>query len=547
MAAITPHTNLKLLRVPIELDNLNQLTFANSTLQYTYFNSLENKLEVDKFTYQRKDGVIRMPGTLDDLWQYNYVMYQNDGFNNKWMYAQIERMEFVSPGMTDIFIKTDVFQTWQFDLQYNQCFVEREHVSTDTVGLHTVPEGLETGEYVLNGNTTSIGDFSNLSDMLEIVMVSEIAGTISDSAVPASTLNGLPNGYYFLMSPYTNPQTGTISHIYDLAGKADAIGGVFIAPKSIFKYNNTYYYDEKTLTYTSGGTTLSCPVLIPSATTSPATLATTTVTKPTVIGETYTPKNNKLFTYPYTFLNVDNNAGSNTTYHWEDFSTSTANFTIKGTVTPGCSIKLYPTSYKNSDASDNTFAFGLTCAKFPTISWTSDPYTNWLTQNGVNTIISGVESTASSIALMAAGATTGMTGMTAVGGVNAVSAITNTIHQFYVHSIQPDQTKGNVNAGDVVFSSGNTGFTAYPMSIKAEYAQIIDNYFSMFGYKVSVVKVPNITGRANWNYVKTIGSKIHGYIPQEDIRELQSMFDNGVTFWHNPATFLDYTQNNGII
>lgn len=82
------------------------------------------------------------------------------------------------------------------------------------------------------------------------------------------------------------------------------------------------------------------------------------------------------------------------------------------------------------------------------------------------------------------------------------------------------------------------------MRPKTEYLKIIDDYFTMYGYKVNSVKIPNITGRPNWNYVKTINANILGNIPQEDIQELKNIFDNGVTFWHNPDTFLDYSQNN---
>ena len=38
--AVTPHTNIKLLKVPIELDNKNQLTFSNQNTQFNYFNGL---------------------------------------------------------------------------------------------------------------------------------------------------------------------------------------------------------------------------------------------------------------------------------------------------------------------------------------------------------------------------------------------------------------------------------------------------------------------------------------------------------------------------
>ena len=58
--AITPQTNLKLLKCNLNLDNNNQINFSTATAQYNYFNSLP-KLSVDNFTYQRKDNVIRYP------------------------------------------------------------------------------------------------------------------------------------------------------------------------------------------------------------------------------------------------------------------------------------------------------------------------------------------------------------------------------------------------------------------------------------------------------------------------------------------------------
>ncbi len=58
--AVTPQTNVKLLKVPIELDNKNQLTFSNQNDQFYYFNSLSS-INVDNCTYQRKDNIIRFP------------------------------------------------------------------------------------------------------------------------------------------------------------------------------------------------------------------------------------------------------------------------------------------------------------------------------------------------------------------------------------------------------------------------------------------------------------------------------------------------------
>ena len=107
MAAITPSTNLFLLKNPNNLSNENQLTFANATAQYNYFSSLQ-KLEVTDFTYQRKDYSVRYPGCVDDIINYNYVMYQNEAYTDKWYYAYIKQMRWVNDRVTDIIIETDL-------------------------------------------------------------------------------------------------------------------------------------------------------------------------------------------------------------------------------------------------------------------------------------------------------------------------------------------------------------------------------------------------------------------------------------------------------
>ena len=60
--AISPNTTLKLLKNPLQLDYKHQLTFANTTTQYNYFNNLP-KLEITEASYQRKDSIIYFPRT----------------------------------------------------------------------------------------------------------------------------------------------------------------------------------------------------------------------------------------------------------------------------------------------------------------------------------------------------------------------------------------------------------------------------------------------------------------------------------------------------
>ena len=50
------------------------------------------------------------------------------------------------------------------------------------------------------------------------------------------------------------------------------------------------------------------------------------------------------------------------------------------------------------------------------------------------------------------------------------------------------------------------------MSIKSEFAQIIDKYFTLFGYQVNRVGVPLEHSRSQWNFIKTNGANMWKWI-----------------------------------
>ena len=92
-------------------------------------------------------------------------------------------------------------------------------------------------------------------------------------------------------------------------------------------------------------------------------------------------------------------------------------------------------------------------------------------------------------------------------------------------------------------------FTYYKMSVKQEYARVIDEYFTRYGYKVNQNKVPNITGRRYFNYIQIASSDTLGYgeIPQRFMDDINKIAREGVTIWHDHDYLGDYTLNNSII
>jgi hypothetical protein len=275
----------------------------------------------------------------------------------------------------------------------------------------------------------------------------------------------------------------------------------------------------------------------------PYTFSGLSITRPTSFGS-YSPKNNKMFTFPYSYMNLTNNNGGNSIFKYEDFNSNTPSFEINGIISPSCSIRAIPLNYKNIAKNYN---YGLQGAKYPICSWLNDIYTNWLTQNAVNiglNVAGNVGQIISGVALASSGAGA----LSGAGQVaSGIGGIANTLGQIYQHSLVPPQAEGNINGGEVGGANSKLTFTLQNIQVREEMARVIDGYFSMFGYKVNRVKVPNITGRANWNYVKTIDVNIEGDIPQNDLSIIKGIFNKGITLWHNPNTMYDYSQNNGIV
>ena len=551
---ITPQTDLYLLKVPLEMSNDNKLTFADADAQYRYFFNLPKLAGDGMFTYQRKDGVIRFGALIDNIMEYNYVMYRNTAYSNKWFYAYITKMEWSSDQVTLIQIKTDVWQTYQFQLTYKPVLIDREHPNTDVAGDNLLPESVELGEYVTNGNVENFGNPSDVYRMvIEVSMVENESETTTLTATweDGSSHDFTPdlNDIYRGTTPLVVSGTSAfekVRDVYDLAGLSDAIINVYMLPASLI--GETYVLNLRSQIV---GSTRNkrAQVLVPKEKIGVFDISTKTISKPTSI-DSYTPRNKKLLTAPYCYFNISNNAGTSIPYYYEDFN-SNVSFKVEGTFGVSGNVKAIPIDYKNISSSENGLDFSISGAKYPVCSWKSDSYTNWLTQNAVNlnyqwssNLVGGAMNIAGSTL---GGGLLGAFGSSIQVGASLVSLANEQHIQKSKASFIPDQVHGNQNVGDFLWTKYRSQFTYLPMSIKARQAEILDEYFDQFGYKCNRVKIPNINGRRNWNFVKTIGCYIEANIPQDDLQEIKAMFDKGITFWHNPATFADYSQSNDIV
>ena len=455
----------------------------------------------------------------------NYLAFKNPKYGDKWIFGWVIDVKLLNDEVSQITFKTDVFSTWYSRFSLNEAFIEREHVDDDTVGKHTIPESLETGEYILN--TSTDGNITIGASSYIVLGISEMPFPIS---IPTGVrkYNGVFSGLLYVAF-----ETGDqAEHFIDLMQSyitQDIISTMFIVPSALIPdiTFSSVTFDSNTVTfgyvpYTDDEVLLGYNI----------------ANKMTTL-DSYSPVNNKLKVYPYQYLLVDNNAGSSQIYHYEDWKDTVddkCNFSVLGAVSPGCAIRIIPTNYKNLGVVDIE---GLDAPKLPTCGWTNDAYTNWLTQNAVNIPLSIATDTLKTIG----GAMSGNVG-SALGGV---SGITNTLTQVYEKSLTPQTAKGGVNQGDLTYAR-RLGWNLYHYSIRKEYAKSIDAYFSRFGYKVNEVKTPNLNSRTVFNFIKIGGMDelVSGNIPATDLEEINSIFRKGVTIFHDYTKIGNFSVSNPI-
>lgn len=559
-------TEVRLLNVPLENDYMHTIYFESKSDQTAYFKSktVSNRI-YNNLSYQRKDKFIRIPAKYDDLLNCNYVMYSNPAYSGKWYYAFITDIEYINDGTSNVHIETDVIQTWMFDYVVKASFVEREHVDSDNVGEHIVEEGLQLSEYIANSHKVALyggneyDGFYFLKNSSIVVGVTKIYEDGDMVDVKGTMYNGIYSGIrYYCFENNLSSDKGITAldkflNNYAKEGAIDSIVCMFLAPEKLaFVRENDgivnhavaggnlpdFYYINHYDSESDYNHLISFSNAI----------------------DGYTPRNKKLLSNPYKYLLVTNNSGGSVIYNYEDFYTvvdgeKTVNkpsFAIEGSLTPGCSIRMVPLNYKGCSRNDDE---GLNMGKYPILNWTSDVYTNWLTQNGVNIGLSIAGSVAQmGIGIAGALLSPATGGLSAVAGASAVASgvmgISSTLGEIHKMSMTPPQAEGNINSGDIVTSTGRNDFHFYEMSIKKQCAEIIDGFFDMFGYKVNKVKVPNKNHRRRWWYTKTIDVNIDGAIPMNDLKKIKECYNRGITFWKDSDGDLDlgnYSNSNYII
>lgn len=552
--AFQPSTSIYIGTVPFDSSYRHVYYIPDRQRQESYFLSCcPNELRRNDYTYQRLQNAVVVPFNAEELYGYNYCMFKNANYGNRWFYSFIADIEYVSENSSRLYLKLDIFQTWFPDCEVPACNVEREHVNDDSVGAHVRDEGFSVGEMKVQ---YSVYDY--LTPWLAVASAAEPLNDGTYVNVAGDNYQKLPSGTSVtVFDPVT--QMGEFKRFMNGLsnnGQQDAVSAVYMVPAEIVpgvssKENGMggAWVDaskptrKETLEWNMGYTKL----------------------------DGYTPKNNKLYCYPFEYVEISNMAGQVQQLRMEFMPQPGA--TLRLTRTGGTDVNsrtvYYPRDYNGAE----WFYEGVvTLPPYPTCNWV---YQSWANIEGshrmtgtltlpvyesgggsygaspgvgfkdvpydFNTLTQGkpVESLIQSVGqIFSADIGTGI--------VN--TAMSQYKVQAELSKLQrtPNTQRGGTNSSAVLVNTGTYGMVARKYTCRAEIAKQFDDFFSTYGYLVSETKKPNLTGRRSWNYVKTNACNVRGKVPPNVLSAFNSMLDGGITFWHTPDVG-NYALDNSIV
>lgn len=520
MAYIFPNGTIELCKaVPLSPDYRDVVYCGGETQAYSMIQPyITHRYTQESYT-RGENGTLKINSIATAIIDCNYLVFQNvmDAGSNKRFFAFITEVRYINNRCSEIAYIIDDFMTWFPALRLGQCFVEREIPVSDEIGDNLVPENLELGDYIIQSNENySLNDIS-------LVLCSS---TLSDGTYPRdealqpqiyNRINGIQSPLlYAIFDPNSSSDMQSLQDTlkaFNDGGFTDNIISLQILPSFILE--NAFTASATSGLYYAN--------------------AQKRITRIASI-DGYTPKNNKLFTYPYNFILASNHLGQTTEYRYEYFLGEDYEFSIIGVLFGNPTVLCAPNGYRgvlgvNVDE-------GLIINNFPQCPTANDTYKAYLAQNRASNItsilcaIGGAVAGVGMAAAMPASVPAAMVSAMKIGSlISAGSSITGTLAKIGDASKMPKTISGLSLADTLNVIRKTLQIDFYQMTIRSEMARVIDDYFSAYGYACHKIKTPNINARPNWSYVQTKGCIILGGAPAQAKQNIINAFDSGIRFW----------------
>lgn len=473
------------------------------------------------------DGYVNFPSSIDNGMtnRCNYLKISNVGTSVN-IYGFVTSIEQINDGVIQIKFDIDFIQTYLIQglVSLAPCFVERTHVTDDTIGLHTLPEPVETGQaYNFRRNVSNFNRAENLVLMITAPFA-WISGSQSITESYSTTVGGQDvNGSYY-------PITSTL-------------------------WNNSFTLDNAGMTDCEAFLT-KCAIenrldQIVQATVQPRFMSKSLVQytlnqSGTLNG--HTVRNNKLYTYPYNYLKVDNSHGSELLLKYEDFKNNMCQFYyFNGGDYLGCNATLHPIGYEFSATNtDERTDLSLALPPYPQIPIVGNTFLQWFA-NQVPGMVGNLGSTLVSAATGAA--IGGGAGAVAGAGLSIANSMINFASTAAKEAMSGKAVYGSATSavGDLVSGKYEFGFSR--MHLRRDVYEAIDSFFDVYGYNVSKIMSIRLNARATHTFIKTSNCSIsrNNTAPRQAVSAIISAFNSGITFWNGFGSYGNYSVANSIL
>lgn len=570
MPAYPINTTVQLLHdVPLSPRMPHRIRFASASARESYFAGKVYNSQTE-IQLQRVEGIYRLPVALDDaIAACNYMRWQNK--TGQWYYAFITRMEYMNSNLTRVEFEVDAWTTFQFDLTWGDCFIERECVSDDTPGLHTLPELVDVGQYEVTRNFRT-NDFPGVGDNLTLDLVPCIFmsnwlisrdGAVSHGQTGGYDANTVSFDNIWIPSPttFTNgidaeAMGEQITNFVTFANENAQASAIIMA--GCLPINAVQRTNVGGLAVMENGGTVdpSYGYFIQYAN-SYFDIQNVTADLPISVAGWPTVYNNKLYMYPYRYYMLSNGAGETLDLYPHlipeavnpsdpttrrlalQFSTS---HDIEAVYT--CTLNNYGGGTKDTQA--------LSVTNFPTFTVNTQAFAGWLAGTAGRRGAQAVNLITGTVAGAAGGAANALAGNAAgfgqIAGLipNIIGTVSNVLGEGYDASRAPAITHSK-SSGAGHNASRTLGITLLDVAITPEYATVIDNYFSMYGYKVNRMGTPEFATRQYWNFYKIPSCVVYADIPGDYLEQIRDLFINGVTLWNTTDVGNYHNGSNPIV
>lgn len=593
MADYVPNTIVRVLKdVPLDDTYTDTRWFSNKGQQTSFFTG-KAKYSFTDMTYQRVNNGIaqprvaltcRVPMIADNLYDCNYMMFQNSNYGSRWFYAFIKQVNYINPNNTELVYEIDYLQTFMFDLEIKASFVEREHASAaeDKMFKNLVPEPV--------GVSSWCEDLSQQAEWSYYDQAGGTAGTrvicvaVMPSDVVSAIFTGLGtlvNGVYTggsLWSFDTSEGCNRALLALGAIGHSQDVVGIWMLP-------------IKPETETGGAGVKSVSVNLSAV-----------ATKFSTRTGDYVIRNYKLLNSQFTYIKGYSSSGD--TQVWKpELLEDSARTGFKGfcyhTSTDEFEMLFYPYYESGGHVADDMreLEYSLSLQMSIHCPWTSYGWMGDAVKSAGKLLLGGIVGGVAGAAVGGASSMAVAGGEMATSGSTAVATTGTELATRSAGTVGPSMTAFHEKLGmwsSVVNPQGGTGasggytggshttftpntenighfanmltanepalphgggghimqyatnmigFTFKRMCATSDELERLDTFFDMFGYQVNKVKVPNLDTREAWNYVKLAKPCIYGSVPVEGMAIIKSAFSRGIRLWHVDAVG-DYSIQN---